>query len=206
MENETGFKLTVNISAEAWGIAQRRLAFLEVVIAQILKDDHSVKEWYTARELAALNLPGLGENPATIQSLGYHRSWAYITAKRNGRMVNLYHYASLPQAAFEAFIHRIVAIPESDNLDGIEYDTNTRKEDEPEPQWLLPLMRIIKGRAETGKPHIGTCKALYRMPAPCLNLWQSKTHSAGFPDAKKDGQLPNTFYKTRRRVTPRVVC
>lgn len=157
MSDHTDLGLTVTVPADAWALAQRRLAFLEAVLSQILQDRGRVREWFTARELAALNLPGLSNNPATIGSLAFHRSWARREVRRGGRMVPVYHYASLPQPAFEAFIRQIVRLPDDD----LDAPPPPRAQATAEPQWVLPLMRIIKGGA-------GSWQDAYRQLRPAL--------------------------------------
>jgi len=77
-DNIGGFPLTVTVPADDWAFTNRRLRYLEGVIVQILRDGGSVKEWYTAAELAALGLSGLP------RSSGASSGWRPITAGAAG--------------------------------------------------------------------------------------------------------------------------
>lgn len=143
MTDATGFGLVVTVSADTWALSQRRLAFLEAVLSQLLQDRAQIREWFTARELATLSLPSLSDSPASIAALAHHRAWATRIVQRNGKSITAYHFTSLPQAAFEAFIRRIVTLPDDEDL--IPEFEPIKPISDSEQQWFLPLMRIIKG-------------------------------------------------------------
>lgn len=136
--------LVVTISADRWANTKRRLAFLEAALARVLSDQSQVREWFTAKELAAMKLPGLIYSAAGITRKSAHHKWHHKTVVREGRPVLAYHYVSLPNAAFEALIRRILDIPDIDNLIPELSTMATPPQNEPEPQWMLPLMRMIK--------------------------------------------------------------
>lgn len=150
MTDKNDLGLMVSVNADQWAIIRRKLAFMEAVLSQVLADRLQVREWFTARELAALGLPGLGTSAAAIGQLAHHRSWASRTVRRDGRRVTVYHYCSLPQAAFESFIGKIVRAASADDatIRAASARNRQHKLSGAEPQWMLPLMRIIKGGAE----------------------------------------------------------
>lgn len=143
MTDTPEFGLIVEVAASEWANTNRRLAFLEAVLVQVLRDENPVREWFTAKELAALNLPELQYSPAGITRKSIHHKWAYKTVKQHGRKMLAYHYSSLPNRAFEAFIRRIVDLPDGVNTIP-DYIPVRPAESTPTAQWVLPLMRIIK--------------------------------------------------------------
>lgn len=76
MTQSPQFGLTVQVPADEWADTKRRLAFLEAVLSQILRDQSHIREWFTAAEIARLRLPGL---PTTAQGIGQRanrHAWA----------------------------------------------------------------------------------------------------------------------------------
>ncbi|WP_170432959.1 hypothetical protein [Ruegeria arenilitoris] len=143
MTDRTEFDLCVELSADEWAQHQRRLAFSEAVLAQVLRDKNRIREWFTAREIAALDLPALPNTPAGVGQIAHRQNWRYITVARAGRPTRVYHYTSFPNSAFAAFIGRIVDVPKYEHLVP-EYVPPKHAQPTTEPQWVLPLMRVIK--------------------------------------------------------------
>lgn len=142
MENEFG--LVVQVKAEDWANAERRIAFIEAALARVLRDNTQVREWFTAKELAAMKLPGLSANPASITRKSAHHKWRHKTVMQEGRKALAYHYTSLPNAAFEALIRRLIDVPDIEQFIPDLPRHEPKKQAEPTPQWVLPLMRLIK--------------------------------------------------------------
>jgi hypothetical protein len=143
MSDSFDMNLKVEVSADEWAAIQRRTAFLEAVVGQILSKESNIREWFSATELSALELPGL---PASSQAIGQHarrHGWVTDSAKRQGRKVAVYHYSSLPNRAFEGFVRRIMSLPEDEDIIPPVLLPDP-KPTTAEPQWVLPLMRIIR--------------------------------------------------------------
>lgn len=138
-------ELTVSVTASVWADAKRRIAFIVAALARIMRENTQLREWFTARELAAMKLPGLTGNAAGITRKAAHHNWRHKTVMQDGRKALAYHYTCLPNAAFEALIRRLIDIPDIEQFipDLPSHDPN-RKQVEPTPQWMLPLMRLIK--------------------------------------------------------------
>lgn len=148
-----GFQFTVPVSADAWAYAQRRLTYLEAVLVQILNDRGRIQEWYDARELAELRLPGLPGSKAGITRVAGSRNWNRREVSGKGGTRYQYHYASFPARAFDALIARILNVdPPSEDAPPVPdipvpepelKDTNGNTA----PPWVLPFMRLLKGEA-----------------------------------------------------------
>lgn len=153
MATDDLFPFTVSLSAEQWANTKKRMAFLEAVLTEVMRDHSRLREWFTAKELATLKLPQLPTTAEGIARKAAHHNWRKMRVKWDGREVWGYHFSSLPNAAFEAFIRRLIDIPDFEGLDIPDYTPPQSKAQEkqaPTPQWMLPLMRIIKGkRAKT---------------------------------------------------------
>ena len=138
------FGLVVQVKAEDWAKAKSRLAFIEAALARVLRDNTQVREWFTAKELAAMKLPSLTGNPASITRKSAHHKWRHKTVMQEGRKAQAYHYSSLPNAAFEALIRRLIDVPDIEQFIPDLPPHESQKQVEPTPQWMLPLMRLIK--------------------------------------------------------------
>lgn len=149
MTDNPDFGLVVEVSADLWAQKKRRVAFLEAVLVQVLRDQTRIREWFTATELAALCLPGIPHSPQGVGQHAKAKSWLQALTKRHGRVYTAYHYSSLPNPAFEAFIKRLIDLPSDAELIP---DTASQpcQSAVATPQWMLPLMRIIRtGHAPT---------------------------------------------------------
>ncbi len=140
-----GFDFCVSLSAEDWANTKRRMAFLEAILTQVMRDHTQIREWFTAQEIAALKLPSLSHSTEGIARKAVHHKWRRKQVKIDGRMIYTYHYTSLPNTAFEAFIARLIDMPDFEALDIPDYQPPEKPSPEPTPQWMLPLMRLIKG-------------------------------------------------------------
>jgi len=148
------FDFSVTISAAEWSETQRRLRFVEAALIQTLRGQRILKEWFTAAELAAFGLPGL---PGTKQGLlrrAHAEGWRARAMYGSGGARYEFHFSSLPRRAFEELLERIVAtmpasaalppsasvpsIPERPMAVSLPSAVNAT------PQWLLPLLRVIK--------------------------------------------------------------
>jgi len=116
MTDRTEFDLCVELSADEWAQHQRRLAFSEAVLAQVLRDQKPMREWFNAYEIAALKLPDLPETPSGVAQRASRQNWRYLTVARSGRPSRVYHYTSFPNRAFAAFIERIIDLPKYEQL------------------------------------------------------------------------------------------
>lgn len=150
------FEFTVTISAAEWSETQRRLRFVEAALIQTLRGQRLLKEWFGAAELAAYGLPGL---PGTKQGLlrrAHAENWRNRAMYGSGGARYEFHFSSLPRRAFEELLERIVAtapdggelrhvgqvpaIPDRPMAVALPSALNAT------PQWLLPLLRVVKGR------------------------------------------------------------
>lgn len=149
----SGFDFQVSVPADEWATMIRRVAYLEAVLLQVLRDEDEVKEWFDAGELAALRLPGLPISKAAITRAAASAAWRRREVKGRGGVRYQYHCTSLPERAFEALVWRILGVPEFG-------DVAMPKEPVPSipvpppplpentaPPWVLPFMRLLKGGA-----------------------------------------------------------
>ncbi|MGO4563424.1 DNA-binding protein [Rhizobiales bacterium 3FA27D7] len=148
------FPLTVQVTADEWAFAQRRLTYLEALLLRLVREKKNIQEWYRASELAAMRLPGLPDTADGVVRKATAGRWPRKDISVKGRKVGVYHVASLPNRAFDALIGRVLDVPELGgaprpvpNLPPVEAPPppvapNTA------PAWVLPLIRLIKGKAE----------------------------------------------------------
>jgi len=158
---DEGLPLAALIPAADLSRMRRRIAFLEAALAQVLRDERQVREWFGAAELAALHLPGLPATASGIARQAKRERWeARITRGRTGERV-AYHFSALPRAAFAELLSRVVR-PE-EGPDGLP-DVAELPEALPAlappqaapappiagnatPAWVLPLLRHLRGGA-----------------------------------------------------------
>lgn len=151
MTGPDGFALTVEVPAEEWAFSQRRLVYLEGVLYSLVKRHGGVQEHFSAAELAALRLPGL---PATAQGIA-RRATTGKWRRERGRDGHFYHVSCLPPAAFDALIARLLDVPDMDHvyvpmpsLQPPPPLPSPPLPDNAAPAWVLPLLRLVKGKAE----------------------------------------------------------
>lgn len=141
--------LTVQVAADEWAYAQRRLTYLETLLLSVVRDRANIQEWYEAAELAALRLPGLPHDKATLTRKATMARWK---VRRVGKH-RLFHVTSLPSRAFDALIARILDLPEMEMevpaLPGLPPMPEPSALSSPNtaPPWVLPLMRLMRGEA-----------------------------------------------------------
>ncbi|MQX38609.1 DNA-binding protein [Roseospira navarrensis] len=146
----TDLPLTVQVPAEDWATARRRIAFLEAVIVQILRDKARLREWFSAAELAALRLPGLPGSATGIASVARARGWPRRSATAPDRARLEYHVYALPGRAFDALLDRIVKAPPCVDDPAPHRPETPAPSQVPgsavntAPSWVLPLMRLVK--------------------------------------------------------------
>lgn len=145
--------LTVSVDAQEWDQNQRRIKYLEAVISQVLRDKTKIKEWYSAVEIAALDLPGLPRCKNSITRAAASRGWSFRLVKAQGGKRREYHYTSLPGRAFDALISRILDMPEPEADDSAAFEPrlplppsgpSPKVQGNATPPWLLPFMRVIR--------------------------------------------------------------
>jgi hypothetical protein len=144
--------LTVQVRADDWAAAQRRLAFLHAVIVQILRDEARLREWFSAAELAALRLPGLPRSKGGVARIAAAQHWPRRSVTGRGGERFEYHVYALPERAFSALLDRIVTAPPCVDDPAPLRPETPAPESEPlevgpnmAPPWMLPLMRLVKG-------------------------------------------------------------
>ena len=79
--------LTVAVPAVEWAYLHRRLAFLEVVVIRVAREDAQAREWFSAAQLKALRLPGLPASRNGITAKATREDWERRNAK--GPMLRL---------------------------------------------------------------------------------------------------------------------
>lgn len=167
--------LTASIPADHWGFMTRRLRYLEAVIIQILGDRGLLKEWYTAGELAELQLPGLPRTRQGIARLASTHRWRNQIIMQRGQEARVYHCTVLPHRAFDGLLDRIIcrgalrraeSIPLAPSTTPAENTATLRPATPREaatentaPPWVLPLLRIVR---ETGNSSVAA--ALDELP------------------------------------------
>ncbi|GBR50046.1 hypothetical protein CSR02_00020 [Acetobacter pomorum] len=144
--------LAAGISADKLANMQRRMRYLEAALAQVTGQDNSLREWFPAAELVSYQLPGL---PVTASGLIRHakaHKWDYRIAEGlRGERIE-YHFTSLPQQAFNEMLERVLRNAKttyeiSSLVPTIPRPAKIRRpsqKTDPTPQWLLPLMRILR--------------------------------------------------------------
>lgn len=153
-KDTTGLSLTVQVAADDWAAAQRRLAFLHAVIIQILRDEARLREWFSASELAALRLPGLPRTKAGVSRLAASQHWPRRSVPGRGGERFEYHVYALPERAFSTLLDRIMTAPPCVDDPAPHRPETPAAAAEPidagpnmAPPWMLPLMRLVKGGA-----------------------------------------------------------
>ena len=151
MDQET-LDLAAGVSAAQLACMQRRIRYLEAALAQVMGGRDTLREWFPAAELARYALPGL---PVTASGLTRHaraHDWEYrIVPGARGERVE-YHFTSLPQRAFDDMLARVLATAEQvhemagmvPSIPKPEQPARATRKSAPTPQWLLPLMRILR--------------------------------------------------------------
>lgn len=142
------FDLTVQVPASEWAYAQRRARWLATLLLRVVRDRAELCEWYGAADLEALRLPGLPPSRQGIARKAAKEGWR---RKPRGQSLT-YHVSSRPPRAFDALLSWIIDLPELDtDTDGLfDLPAMPPPPDLPEntaPQWVLPLMRLMKGEA-----------------------------------------------------------
>jgi hypothetical protein len=151
-DKSLGLPLCVHVPADDWAYAQRRQAYLEAVLVQVLNDRGSIREWYDAAELAGLLLPGLPHSKAGITRVAGNRGWPRREESGRGGIRFLYHYSSFPARAFDALISRIVDVPPPPADAPPVPETPPAAQpaipvENTAPPWVLPFMRLLRGDA-----------------------------------------------------------
>lgn len=142
------FPLTVAVPADEWAFVQRRVRWLTALLLRVVRDRAELKEWYGAADLEALRLPGL---PASRQGIARKAAQEGWRRERSGTAL-VYHVSSLPHRAFDALMLRFLDLPmiEADTSGLFDLPPLPPLPDLPgntAPQWVLPLMRLLKGEA-----------------------------------------------------------
>lgn len=152
MEKPTEFKFFVHVDADEWAYAQRRVTYLEALLIRVLHDKSQIKEWYEASELAALRLPSLPVSASGITRKAVAQHW--FRKKANGNKYT-YYFGSLPERAFDALIGKLLTLPKDaeparglPELEPVPVPIKTVLPDNAAPVWILPLMRLLKGKAK----------------------------------------------------------
>ena len=148
---ETGaaFELTVQVPADAWAYAQRRIVYLETLLLRAVRDQEKLREWWTAEDLARLALPGLPASSAAIARRATKARWE----KRREGSRFAYHFTALPTGAFDALLAFILGAPHEAEAVQLMPELPPVAAPAPiapnaAPPWVLPLMRLMKGKAE----------------------------------------------------------
>lgn len=185
MDNDDGLTLSAVIPAAELGRLRRRVMFLEAALVQVLRDERQVREWFTAGELAALVLPGLPATASGIARLAKRERWEpRITMGRGGERV-VFHFSDLPRAAFVELLNRIMRGGEGPDgmadhslpfpaLAAAPVRRAPAHAENATPQWLLPLVRIIRGgvtRVEDAVEELATALAPWE---PCPTVAEAR--------------------------------
>ncbi len=155
-----GLDLSVTVPASEWGMLKRRVAYLEAVLVQVMREGAAIKEWFSAAELAALRLPDMPTAKNAVTRLAREAGWMMREVECQGGARHVYHFSSLPRRAFQELLDRVLQHPpEGSELVGNEVDqvhqvTPRRRRSKAvsppicatnaAPAWVLPLMRIIR--------------------------------------------------------------
>ncbi len=154
MTKQDGFSLKVHVDADDWTYLQRRAAYLEAVLVQVLQDRDRIQEWFGTADLVDLGLPGLPRTKAGMTRLAKASNWKRRGVTARGGTRYEYHFTSLPSRAFDALIARIVDMP----VPGEDPGPGAAPVLPPAPEvpamtvntappWVLPFMRLLKNDA-----------------------------------------------------------
>lgn len=159
MDGDTGLDLTVQVPADEWGYSQRRIQFLEAMLYRVLRDDGAIQEWFSAAQLASVQLHGLSTSPGAITRKANKEGWRRKVFQTDAGTRYLYHITALPKKAFDSLLERLLDLPEGDEV-GEDWVSDITPETVPEPApdntappWVLPLMRLMKGEANGNLAH-----------------------------------------------------
>lgn len=152
-----GLTLTVSVPAGEWAYLKRRGEYLEAIILQILRDGGSVREWFSAAELARLQLPGLPLTKGGITRQARSQGWRVRIGSGRGGERFEYHVTALPARAFDDLVDRIIGVeaaPDHSALPELPPASEARSPvaapANMAPQWVLPLMRLLRQRPAAG--------------------------------------------------------
>ncbi|SMF41970.1 Mu DNA-binding domain-containing protein [Tistlia consotensis] len=149
---DNDFPLTVTVGADEWAYVNRRMHFLEAVVIQVLRHKAGLKEWFSAAELAALGLPGLPATRQGINRAARQRGWRFREVPARSGFRCEYHVTTLPAAAFDDLVKRIVTerrqvAPIAGTAPSLPAGPAVAPApSRTAPQWVLPLMRMLKRR------------------------------------------------------------
>lgn len=177
-KDNNGFDLTVTIPAAELATLRRRVVYLEATLVQVLRQRRTIKEWFTAAELAALRLPGLPTDKGAVTRQARREAWLARSAGDR----NEYHFSTLPRRAFDALIDMVIAPVEApDEARQVPAFSAPPPPAAPEPgdtspPWLLPLMRVVRSEAPTSVLEAVTMLPGY-LPkgVPCPTLEEAAT-------------------------------
>lgn len=172
--------LMVTVPAEEWAFQRRRLTYLEAVVVQVLHDRCRLKEWFSASDLVAMQLPGLPQTRQGILRLANVEGWRRRVVTRRGGETYEFHSASLPGRAFDALVDRIVAAALDGPADELEEQPRPAPTAPPArpaapvsppdlenttPPWVLPLLRVFR-QSPTATLETALASLPQRYPAP----------------------------------------
>jgi hypothetical protein len=162
---------------------RRRVKFLEAALVQVLREDGHLREWFGAAELATLRLPGLPTTRQGIGRLAKAQGWEarIVTGARGGERLE-YHFTSLPRRAFEALIALVMR---EGSPAGERAPAALPELPEPEPppaappavatpQWVLPLLRMLRGSALPLEDAVRALPAALPAGAACPDLAEAR--------------------------------
>lgn len=185
--DDDGLDLLATLPAAELAWMQRRVAFLEAALVQTLRGQAEIKEWFNAAELAELRLPGLPTTRSGVARLARARGWETRITTGNGGETKLYHFSDLPRQAFQGFIDRVVklrrvddALPDAPPAAPVP-TLPPRAAPAPAaatnlaPQWLLPLMRILRSGGAALEDAVQALPARMRRGAECPSLDEART-------------------------------
>lgn len=144
--------LTVSVPAEEYAYMQRRIAYLEALLLRIMRFEIEVREWFSSSDLHMMFLPGLPASAAAITRKARTEGWPRRCFRDGKGTVTRFHVSALPPRAFDALIARFLDLPPLDaDMKGV-FDLPVPPEPAPlpenaAPQWILPLMRILRTEA-----------------------------------------------------------
>lgn len=176
------FDLISSLPAAELAKLYRRVAFLEAAIVQVLRDKKRLREWFSARELAALRLPGLPGTASGISKLAQRQRWDRSITHGKGGERTLFHFSCLPPRAFAVFIDLVVrsgmekepppsapaAAGEVPVLPAASLAAPARHvAPAATPLWVLPLMRLLKSGSTSLEDALRDLPATAPRGTPC---------------------------------------
>lgn len=171
--------LEVTVAAEEWSRLNMRVRYLEAALVQAYRGQRQLREWFSASDLLALQLPTVPTSRRGLLRRAHMEHWETRTVEGRGGERFEFHFSSLPRHAFAELIRRIIAPPEHQAQERQEPGSGIARQsasmlpprvlpENASPPWLLPLMRLLRSDAHMSPEE--ACRRLSASLPPSVPL------------------------------------